>query len=619
LVVTKSASPEPVGAGNPIDYSITVNNPMTDTARDLVITDTLPAGVVYQGLTSTKPELTCTETPPGIVCELPELPVGDSVTIDIEVLAPIVSGASETITNTATASAFEHDPNLANNTWSVLTEVVPRAEMSVVEKTSSATNVDAGTEFNYAITVRNDGPSEATGVVIEDVLPAGIEVIGSSGCLNNPLGTGTITCEVADMPANTEVTVTLNVRAPDEGSVDPLTNTATVSANEMENDGGNNDDDANTDIESVADLSIEKTGPANATRDVSFDYNVTVLNSGPSTAENVVVTDNLPSGLRFEDGESSLQCSAAGSVVTCNLGNVAANATENLTIAVTPLVAGDDPLLNRASVSSVTTDRDLNNNESDFVSTSVTVDTGLFISKSASQGTVSHGDTFTYNIDAGNNGPSNATGVTLVDPLPSGVELISVVPSVNSWECDDGQEVRCTPADGILVAGQGASFVVTVEAVEPGTFDNTATLSANEDEVSDGATVTIEPSLDLSLTKTGPSTAKVGTAFGYSLSVANAGPSTATTVRVTDSLPAGLTNVSVGTGSTGWSCSYNAAAHEVICTAAEFGAGATASFTVSVTPEATGTIENQATITATEIDFDRVMDNNSASVPTEVQ
>ena len=68
------------------------------------------------------------------------------------------------------------------------------------------------------------------------------------------------------------------------------------------------------------------------------------------------------------------------------------------------------------------------------------------------------------------------------------------------------------------------------------------------------STVPLVPSADVQLTKTGPSNATAGTNVDYTLTVTNAGPSTATGVSVTDPTPPGLTLVAVTDACTAFPC-----------------------------------------------------------------
>ena len=67
-------------------------------------------------------------------------------------------------------------------------------------------------------------------------------------------------------------------------------------------------------------------------------YTVTIRNDGPSTATNVVVNDPLPAGTVFDSAASTQ--GTCDTTVTCNIGNVAKNATVTITITVHQTQAG---------------------------------------------------------------------------------------------------------------------------------------------------------------------------------------------------------------------------------------------------------------------------------------
>ncbi len=124
LSLSKSDSPDPVATGADLVYTIGVTNAGPDAATDVVVRDDLPKGVkvisavASQGTCSTKgKDVTCSLGAVGPTA-LPNY--GPAPTITIRVRAPNRAG---TITNTATVSSGEPDPNPANNTASATTRV----------------------------------------------------------------------------------------------------------------------------------------------------------------------------------------------------------------------------------------------------------------------------------------------------------------------------------------------------------------------------------------------------------------------------------------------------------------------------------------------------------------
>jgi uncharacterized delta-60 repeat protein/uncharacterized repeat protein (TIGR01451 family) len=83
------------------------------------------------------------------------------------------------------------------------------------------------------------------------------------------------------------------------------------------------------------DLLLTKTGPDSVIVGNQFSYTVTVLNRGPDSASNVVITDTLPAGLTYVSSTPSNGTSGeSGGTVTNNVGTLAANQTATLTITV---------------------------------------------------------------------------------------------------------------------------------------------------------------------------------------------------------------------------------------------------------------------------------------------
>jgi uncharacterized repeat protein (TIGR01451 family) len=120
------------------------------------------------------------------------------------------------------------------------------------------------------------------------------------------------------------------------------------------------------------------------------------------------------------------------------------------------------------------------------------------------------------------------------------------------------------------------------------------------------------PQANLSLVKSASANpVNAGAAFSYTLAVSNAGPNAASSLSVTDSLPAGVGFVSA-TGS-GWAC--NQAAGVVTCTRATLAVGAAPHITINVTaPAAGGTINNTATVSAATADPVTTNNSGTASV-----
>jgi aldose sugar dehydrogenase len=133
LSLTNTASPSPVQATTTLTYSMNVfNNGPTVVATGVQVTDTLPPGVTLvsavvgppapsEGIPATTTQGTCSGTDT-VVCDIGNLTVGGGVAVTIVVRPP----APGELSNTATVSGNEPDPDSSNNTVTALTLVVER-------------------------------------------------------------------------------------------------------------------------------------------------------------------------------------------------------------------------------------------------------------------------------------------------------------------------------------------------------------------------------------------------------------------------------------------------------------------------------------------------------------
>ncbi|MBI1740442.1 MAG: SBBP repeat-containing protein [Candidatus Koribacter versatilis] len=128
LSLSKADSPDPVIVGGSLTYTLTVTNSGPDTASSVSLTDTLPGSVVFGSATASQGS--CSHSAGIVTCDLGTLANGASATVTIVVATTAASFG--TITNTASVSSAENDPNPANNTATEPTTVIDTIPPAVV-------------------------------------------------------------------------------------------------------------------------------------------------------------------------------------------------------------------------------------------------------------------------------------------------------------------------------------------------------------------------------------------------------------------------------------------------------------------------------------------------------
>lgn len=553
--LTKRVSPDPVVAGERVTWTLVATNGGPSDASDVRVTDTVPATVTGVTATSTTPGATCAaSTGNAVDCRVATLADGDDLRVVVSgTVAPGTAPGS--LANTAeVAAATPRDPSTANNRATATGTVVASADLSV-DKSGPAT-VTAGEQLTWTLDVDNLGPSTVragtSGAVVTDTLPAGVSFVSGFGSgVDCTAANGQVRCSLPTLaPSDPPVRVTIvGAAAPTLAAGTTLTNAATVTSAVPDPVPGNDADSATTTVRTRAELGLTKAvTPTQLVAGAPGTYTMTVQNSGPSSARAVVVEDSLDPDLRvtsatFDGGT----CSVTGQDVRCTRTELPAGADARVLVQVVVAAARVDDLSNTATVSSATPEDDDGDNRA-TVTAPVVESADLQVIKTASQASVEAGTGLGYTLRVINNGPSDATGTTLVDRLPTGLNVNGAVTSSQGTCAVTAGELRC--ALGTVASGRPVTVTLPVlvgPGTAAGTLTNAASVSSSvpdPDATNDRDEVAVEvtTSADLSLTKTAqPESLVPGTSFSYSLVVRNPGPSTARGVVVSDEVPAGIT------------------------------------------------------------------------------
>ena len=500
----------------------------------------------------------------------------------------------------------------------------------VVNQSDSPDPIAAGGVLTYTIAVTNNGPDDATGVVLTDTIPVGTTFVSSTTTKGSCAGNPAITCTIGALANGETATVTIRIIPTTIGT---LTNTATTTRNEPDSNAPNN---AATDITTVqvgTDLSVTKTDSADpVSQGGTFNYVVTGRNNGPyalGASDTLTISDNIPTGIRVTAIPTGTDWSclpASGYpmngpfTLTCNRTGALAVSTDapSLTIPVTALSLGT--ITNQVTLSSSVEDDNTANNTA-TQSTTVNQAADVAISKTVNQaGSLGLGQDYSYTLV-----PTLVVGttgtITVSDNFPVGAQL-TATPTGSGW--------MCTPSSGFPIAGPVAisctratatnssltplslnDITVNFRPTATGGLSNQATINAGvtDNVPSNNTSNTVSNTVinDVAITKSTSQAGDIGQnrPYTYTLAPVLTMGTTGATITVTDNVPAGVTITSAPTGS-GWSCSPSsgfplAGPVAISCTRASAGNATTTPLSLNnisfdFTPTTTGILSNTASI-----------------------
>nr|WP_319372643.1 carboxypeptidase regulatory-like domain-containing protein [uncultured Methanobacterium sp.] len=529
LTITKTVNNPTPQYLETITYTITIHNNGPDNATGVTSTDTLPTGLQYisddsNGAYNTSNGIWTIGT------------LTNGATTILHILAQVMVSNTQ-ITNIATVNGTNYDQNNTNNETNTTITIGPASDLTITKTVDNPTPNYLET-ITYTITIHNNGPDNATGVTSTDTLPTGLQYISddSNGAYNTSNGIWTIGT------LTNGATTILHILAQVMVSNTQITNIATVNGTNYDQNNTNDETNTTINIGPASDLTITKTVD-NPTPNYleTITYTITIHNNGPDNANGVIVTDLLPTGLRYIQDDSGNTYNPTTGI--WNIGTLNNNTNAVLHILAQVMVSNTQ-ITNIATINGTNYDQNNTNNE-----TNTTINIGpasdLTITKTVNNPTPQYLETITYTITIHNNGPDNATGVTSTDTLPTGLQYIS----------DDSNGAYNT-SKGIWTIGtltNGATTILHILAqvmVSNTQITNIATVNGtnydqNNTNNETNTTITIPPASDLGIAITvNNAHPKYLDFVEFTLTANNYGPDDAPNAKVNFTAPAGLRYVS---------------------------------------------------------------------------
>ena len=304
LGVTKTASNNNPNEGSNVVYTIVLTNYGPANASGVVLTDLLPSGLTY---VSSAPSQG-TYTNGNGIWAVGSIIAGGSA--NLAITASVNTGAAgSSITNTCSIIALNQvNTNSANNHASAVV-VVYGVDLGVT-KTVDQTTPYVAANFTYTIVVTNNGPNNATGIAIADLLTNALTYVSSTtttGTYSNVTGIWSN----FNLSASNSATLTITAQAPTNLVGKVITNIASVSHVDQLDRNSSNDSSTQTITPLSSPLIItKKSDYSTAGNPVppgsNITYTIVVSNSSAIAQTNVTVTDLIPTGLTYVAGSSQI-------------------------------------------------------------------------------------------------------------------------------------------------------------------------------------------------------------------------------------------------------------------------------------------------------------------------
>lgn len=219
-----ASGPLTVTAGTDVAYTVTVKNNGPSDAKNVVVSDLLPSGLIFKPTAAAQSSGPDTFTLVGNTLVATTVGAGNTDVLQFFASAPSSLANGLLLTDTASVTSDTSDPTLPN-TAQVRSTVTTSADVAV--KVSGPPSATEGDTVTYTVNVTNNGPSDAQNVVVSDTLSPGLTLVSANFGTSPASSSGsTITVPLGTLTAGSTVTGTIIVKATEDGN---HTDSATVS------------------------------------------------------------------------------------------------------------------------------------------------------------------------------------------------------------------------------------------------------------------------------------------------------------------------------------------------------------------------------------------------------
>ncbi|MGB5242752.1 MAG: gliding motility-associated C-terminal domain-containing protein, partial [Lutimonas sp.] len=483
LELTMSVDNSNPQVGASVVFSLELTNNGPSDANGVIVSDLLPSGYSYVSDNSGG-----NYNAANGLWNIGNVSSGSNSTIQITATVN-PTGNYENIAEVSASDLVDPDSTPANNNpseddWASVTTAptaVSDIELTMVVDNNSP---NVGSNVVYTITVQNNGLSESTGVTVQDLLPDGLTYVGDdgSGAYNESTGIWTL----PTIPSGSSFTINITANVNVTGNYTNIAEVATADQLDPDSTPGNgnsSEDDyaeITLDAQAVSDLELIMTvDNNNPFVGESVIFTLSVNNNGPSDASGINVASLLPSGFTYVSDNAAGNYNGVTGAWT--IGNLASSAmTEIQIVALVNAIGNYENQAEIVSSDNFDPDSTPGNGvvtEDDFASILVepVPVSDLSLTQMVSDANPTTGDTITYTITVQNDGPSDATGVSVIDRIPSGFGNISAISNGGNLSGND------LTWNGITIpAGSSVILTFSAEVLTTGTYVNETEITASD-------------------------------------------------------------------------------------------------------------------------------------------
>ncbi len=530
FIISKAFYPSMVNPNGLSALTITLQNTNATALIDVDLTDTLP-GTVANGVvvapipnasttcgagvvTAVPGTLTISMADGTVPAQLGGVPGICTITVDVQ-----GKGATATRTNTLYRTSVTGEiegTGMVVNPVANATANLVIANMTVgIVKGFDPLTVFGGSASTLSVQLSNPNNAVLAGIEFTDTMPAGMIIANPPNFSTGTCGAGaeilggpgdaSFTFRGGTLAAAASCTLRLSVTMTVNGN---LTNTIPALAVTTRN-GATNPQPAEASLTNLPGASVSKFFAPNPVSNASSDYSlltITIQNTSTFALTGMGLLDTLPAGLEIaavpapvNNCGGTLTSDAGTQIIRLTGGTLAGSSSCTLVVGVRGSTIGDYE--NCIPIGALTNNEGAQNHEPacDTLTVTAPVIIDPAVTKGVDPATAEVGEIVTFTLVVTNEGNAAASSVVLTDPIPTFLDIISVV-----IDPDDGPTVDITGNTITIDFGtldEDEVYTVTITTVvnrrgaPPGGSNSarvtTTSADADPDNNADSALVTI--------------------------------------------------------------------------------------------------------------------------------